>query len=71
MSQGGMKERKTLGAAKGSTPFKVESINDGAHRRQWSFLPRNYTSSINVEYANLFEHNIQSLKMYRRELFIY
>lgn len=40
MSRGGTKERKTLGAAKGSTPFRVESIDDGAHR--WPFLPRNY-----------------------------
>lgn len=29
MSRGGTKERKILGAAKGSTPFRVESIDDG------------------------------------------
>lgn len=36
MSRGGTRERKTLGAGRGSTPFRVESIDDGAHRRRWA-----------------------------------
>lgn len=61
MSQGGTKERKTLGATKGSTPFRVESIDDGAHHRWWPFLPGNYRTSIIIERASLFDH-IQSFK---------